>query len=100
MRALVSHQLVSEDTLQKMLADSNRLTIGIQYGCGTWRLTPFPLLMSKKYASWGAAGITGAFMFYHPELDAYFIGSFNDSSYKRTCLRFMGRAMRDLWKAD
>lgn len=98
MKALVSHQLVLEGTLQTMMADRNRFTIGIQYGYGIWHLTPVPLLMPKRYASWGAAGVTGAFMFYHPEMDAYFIGSFNDFSYKRKFLRFMGRTMNQLWK--
>lgn len=98
MQALVSHQLVSERTLQTMMADRNRFTIGIQYGYGIWHLTPVPLLMPKRYASWGVAGVTGAFMFYHPEMDAYFIGSFNDCSYKRKFLQFMGRTMNQLWK--
>jgi D-alanyl-D-alanine carboxypeptidase len=98
MKALVSHQLVSERTLQTMTADRNRFTMGIQYGYGTWHLTPVPLLMPKRYASWGVAGATGAFMFYHPDMDAYFIGTFNDFSYKRKFLRFMGRTMDHLWK--
>jgi len=98
MQALVSHQLVSAATLQTMMADMNRFTIGIQYGYGIWHLTPVPLLMPKRYASWGVAGATGAFMFYHPEMDAYFIGTFNDLSYKRKFLRFMGRTMNQLWK--
>ena len=98
MKALVSHQLVSEGTLQTMTADRNRFTMGIQYGYGTWHLTPVPLLMPKRYASWGVAGATGAFMFYHPDMDAYFIGTFNDFSYKRKFLRFMGRTMDHLWK--
>jgi D-alanyl-D-alanine carboxypeptidase len=99
MKALVSHQLVSEGTLQTMKADRNRFTLGIQYGCGIWHLTPIPLLMPKRYASWGVAGVTGAFMFYHPEMDAYFIGTFNDSSYKRKFVQFMGKTMNQLWKA-
>jgi D-alanyl-D-alanine carboxypeptidase len=98
-KALVSHRLVSAGTLQTMMADRNRFTIGIQYGYGTWHLTPVPVFMPKRYASWGAAGVTGAFMFYHPAMDAYFIGSFNDFSYKRKFLRFMGRTMNQLWKA-
>ncbi len=98
MKALVSHRLVSEGTWQTMMADRNRFTLGIKYGHGIWHLTPVPLLMPKRYASWGVAGVTGAFMFYHPELDAYFIGSFNDSSYKRRFLQFMGKTMNQLWK--
>ena len=98
LKALVSHQLVSEGTLQTMMADKNKFSLGIQYGYGIWHLTPVPLVMPKRFASWGAAGATGAFMFYHPELDAYFIGSFNDFAYKRKFLRFMGRTMNQLWK--
>jgi D-alanyl-D-alanine carboxypeptidase len=98
MQALVSHRLVSADTLRGMAADRNRFTLGIQYGYGIWILTPVPVLMPKRYASWGVAGITGAFMFYHPEMDAYFIGSFNDFSYKRKVLRFMGGVMNRMWK--
>ena len=98
MQALVSYQLVSEDTLQTMMATRNRFTIGIQYGYGIWHITPVPVLMPKRYASWGAAGATGAFLFYHPEMDAYFIGTFNDLSYKRKFLRFMGKTMNQLWK--
>jgi D-alanyl-D-alanine carboxypeptidase len=100
MKALVSHRLLSKDTLQTMMADRNRFTLGIDYGYGTWHLTPVPLLMPKRYASWGVAGVTGSFMFYHPAMDTYFIGSFNDSSYKRKFLRFMGRAMDQLRKGE
>lgn len=96
MKALVLHQLVSEETLKTMMADENRFTIGINYGYGIWHLKPVPLLMPKRYACWGVAGITGAFMFYHPEIDIYFIGSFNDFSYKRKFLQFMGRAIDKL----
>ncbi len=98
MKALVSHQLISESTWQTMMAERNKFTLGIRYGYGIWHLTPVPLLMPKRYASWGAAGATGAFMFYHPEMDAYFIGSFNDFSYKRKFLQFMGKTMNQLWK--
>jgi D-alanyl-D-alanine carboxypeptidase len=98
MKALVSHQLVSEGTWQTMMADRNRFTMGIRYGYGIWHLTPVPLLMPKRYASWGVAGATGAFIFYHPEMDAYFIGTFNDFSYKRKFLQFMGKTMDQLRK--
>jgi len=99
-KALVSHQLVSEETMQTMMADRKKFSLGIRYGYGIWHVTPVPLLMPKRYASWGAAGATGAFLFYHPEMDAYFIGSFNDFSYQRNFLRFMGRTMDQLWKGE
>jgi D-alanyl-D-alanine carboxypeptidase len=52
-----------------------------------------PLLIPAKYRSWGVLGATGAFMFYHPELDTYFIGSFNHLAWQRKCVRFMFKAM-------
>jgi len=37
-------------------------------------------------------------MFYHPALDTYFIGSFNDFSYRRKFVQFMGKTMDQVWK--
>jgi len=48
-----------------------------------------PLLMPRKFNSWGVAGATGSFMFYHPEKDTYIIGNFNDFSYERKGVRYM-----------
>ena len=50
---------------------------------------PIPLFMPKKYCVWGNAGSNGSFMFYHPEMDTYFIGSFNDFRYQRKGIMFM-----------
>ncbi|MFW6257341.1 MAG: hypothetical protein ACOC11_01030 [Prolixibacteraceae bacterium] len=45
--------------------------------------------MPKKYFCWGCVGITGAFMFFHPQTEAYIIGTFNDDSYTSKALQFM-----------
>jgi len=89
MKALVAHELVSKETLQKMKKDSAKFTLGIDYGYGIWQIKTVPLLMPKKFNSWGVAGATGAFMFYHPEHEAFIIGNFNNSAYEKTGLRYM-----------
>ena len=52
-------------------------------------LKTVPLLMPKIFNVWGHAGATGAYLFYHPKMDAYFIGTFNDFSYERQGVKFM-----------
>jgi len=89
MQALAEYRIVTKDTLDIMKKERAKMGLGIYYGYGIWQFTTVPLLMPKKFNSWGVAGITGAFMFYHPEKDAYLIGNFNDSSYERKGLRFI-----------
>lgn len=89
MTALVNYQIVTKDILDEMKCNHARLGLGIDYGYGIWQITTVPLLMPKKFNSWGVAGATGSFMFYHPEMDAYLIGNFNDFSYERKGTRFM-----------
>lgn len=89
MKALVTYQIVTKDTLEEMKNNRAKFGLGIDYGYGIWQITTVPLLMPKKFNSWGVAGATGAFMFYHPEMDAYLIGNFNDFSYERKGVRFM-----------
>lgn len=96
MKALVGHQLVSKETLERMKSDKARLNFGFDYGYGIWQVRIIPLLIPAKYKSWGALGATGAFMFYHPELDAYVIGNFNHTSWQRKCVRFMFRVIKKL----
>lgn len=98
MKALTGHQLISKETLETMKNDMARLNPGFDYGYGIWQVRPVPLLMPAKYKSWGVLGATGAFMFYHPELDAYLIGNFNHTSWQRKCVRFMFRIMDKLRK--
>jgi D-alanyl-D-alanine carboxypeptidase len=96
MKALAGHQLVSKETLAIMKSDKGRLNPGFDYGYGIWQVRSIPLLIPAKYTSWGVLGATGAYMFYHPELEAYVIGSFNHSAWQRKCVRFMFRVMDGL----
>jgi D-alanyl-D-alanine carboxypeptidase len=96
MKALTGYQLVSDNTFGQMINDKARLYPGWNYGYGIWQVSPVPLLLPSKYQSWGVLGATGAFMFYHPELQAYFIGSFNHQSWQRKCVRFMFKVMGKL----
>ena len=96
MKALANNEIIKEDTLEKMMKDRRKHSLGIDYGYGIWQLKTIPLFMPKKYNSWGAVGATGAFMFYHPKMDTYLIGNFNDLSYEKKCLRFMGNVINRL----
>ena len=96
MEALVEHQLVSKETLEIMKNDKSKLNLGFDYGYGIWQVRPVPVLLPKKYKSWGVLGATGAFMFYHPELNAYFIGNFNHIAWQKKCVRFMFKVMDKL----
>ena len=92
MKALAKGQLVNEATLNKMIYDDIKMgypAIGFDYGYSVWKPKAIPFLMPKEYFCWGCVGITGAFMFFHPQTDAYVIGTFNDKSYTSKALRFM-----------
>ena len=96
MKALVGNQLVSKETLAVMKNDKARLNPGFDYGYGIWQVRAIPLIIPAKYESWGVLGATGAYMFYHPELDAYVIGNFNHIAWQRKCVRFMFKVMDTL----
>jgi D-alanyl-D-alanine carboxypeptidase len=89
MKALVSNKLISEATIKKMKENTARFRLGIEYGYGIWNIIKVPVLMPEKYSSWGVAGATGAYMFYNPFSNTYFIGNFNDFSYRQKGLQFM-----------
>lgn len=92
MKALVNGQLVKEDTLNQMIYDDIKMgfpAIGFDYGYSVWKPKAIPLLMPGKYFCWGCVGVTGAFMFFHPQTESYVIGTFNDKSYTSKALRFM-----------
>lgn len=65
------------------------IDIDYGYGYGLMHFKPAPLLMPKKYTAWGHAGASGSFMFYHPELDLYLIGSLNQFRYHRKGIMLM-----------
>lgn len=82
MKALVNYQLLRKETMEKM-KDWAKFSVGIDYGYGLMNFKHVPILMPRKFNGWGNAGSTGSFMYYHPELDAYFIGSLNHFRYHR-----------------
>jgi D-alanyl-D-alanine carboxypeptidase len=92
MKALVNGSLLSPTTLGKM-RDWARFSIGIDYGYGIMNFTTVPVLMPKKYNAWGNAGSTGSFLFYHPEQDAYLVGSLNQFRYHTKGIRLMLRVI-------
>lgn len=98
MKALNAGELISEDTLQTMMDDKARFGPAIEYGYGIWQITPIPFIMPEKYRSWGVLGATGAYLFYHPELETYLIGSFNDAAYERKSVRFIMRVQNQVRK--
>lgn len=92
MKALVNGQLVKKSTLNQMIYDDIKMgfpAIGFDYGYSVWKPKAIPVLMPKKYFCWGCVGVTGAFMFFHPQTESYVIGTFNDKSYTSKALRFM-----------
>lgn len=97
MQALAHGKLLSEQTFLRMI-DGVCFAPGIDYGYGMMRIRPFPLLMPAKYSCWGNAGSTGAFMFYHPVLDSYLIGSLNRFRYHQKGIQFMLGVIDMLYK--
>ncbi|BAQ09084.1 beta-lactamase [Bacillus sp. OxB-1] len=100
MKALVHHQLVNEKTLAKMKSDWSKFFVGIDYGYGVMNFKTVPILMPAKYNVWGNAGSTGSFLFYHPQLDAYVIGSFNHFRHDKKGIRFMLQVIDKLVKGE
>ncbi|VEF46086.1 beta-lactamase [Bacillus freudenreichii] len=99
MRALVHYQILKKETIEKMKGDCGKFFLGIDYGYGLMNIKTVPVLMPAKYNSWGNAGSTGSFMFYHPETDAYLIGTMNQFGYGQKGIRFMLQIADKLLKA-
>ena len=99
MRPLVNHDIIEKGTLDIMMSDKAKFGLGIDYGYGIWMLKKIPIFMPEKFSSWGVVGSTGAFMFYHPELEAYFIGNLNDTYFERKGVRFMLKVMDKVMKS-
>jgi D-alanyl-D-alanine carboxypeptidase len=91
MKALVNHQLVKPETLQRMLSDDKRSLPNFRYGYSTWKLANIPLLLPEKYYSWGCAGLTGAYLFYHPKTETFMVVNFNDIAYTSKAFVFLLR---------
>jgi len=97
MQARAQGRLLNEETFSQM-DDCARFAPGIDYGYGIMKIRPVPILMPARYACWGNAGSTGAFMFYHPAQEAYLIGSLNQFRYHVKGIRFMLRLIDVLRK--
>lgn len=99
MKALVTHEIIREDTFEKM-KDWAKFSIGIDYGYGLMNFRTIPLLMPKRYNVWGNVGSIGSFMFYHPATDIYLIGNLNQFRYHRRGIRLMFKIIDILSKCD
>lgn len=94
MKALVNHQIVKQETLNRMIEDDIYMgfpMIGFNYGYSIWKMKTIRIIMPKKINCWGYVGVTGTFMFYHSTTQSYIIGTFNDFSYRGKALQFMAR---------
>jgi D-alanyl-D-alanine carboxypeptidase len=92
MKALVNHELVTKETLQRMIEDDIAMgfpLVAFDYGYSIWKVKSIPFIIPEKYRCWGCVGASGAFMFYHPQTRSYIIGTFNDFSYRAKALQFM-----------
>ncbi len=96
MKALVNHELIKRETLDRMLSDATAMgfpLVSFDYGYSVWKLKTIPFLIPEDYRCWGCVGATGAFMFYHPATQSYIIGTFNDFSYRGKALQFMAKGV-------
>lgn len=94
MKALVYGQIIKKETLDIMLNDDVSMgfpTIGFNYGYSIWKFKTIPFIMPSTYYCWGCVGVTGAFMFFHPQTESFVIGTFNDYAYRGKALQFMAR---------
>jgi D-alanyl-D-alanine carboxypeptidase len=101
MKALVSHQLVKPETLQRMLSDDKRSMPNFRYGYSIWKTITMPVLLPEKYYCWGCAGITGAYLFYHPKTETFLVVNFNDIAYTSKAFVFLLRkVIREVLKVN
>jgi len=97
MKALVKGKIIKVNTFEKM-KDWQSYGFGIDYGYGLMRFKTVPILMPKKFNIWGHAGATGAFMFYHPEMATYLIGTFNDFDYEKKSIRVLFKVINKIYQ--
>lgn len=97
MKAVVNHTIITSESLERM-SNWAKFAPGIDYGYGIMKFTPSPMVLPKKYSLWGHAGITGSFMFYHPELETYIIGSLNNFFEHRKGIKLVFKVIDELLK--
>lgn len=96
MKALVGGELVSAETWHEMTNYVNE-SKGTYYGFGLrkWVLKElFPTLPDLTLI--GHSGSTSSFMYYCPELDAYFVGSFNQVEMVKNHISFLVKVLTTL----
>lgn len=98
MKALVRNEIISAESFEQMKMWS-KFSVGIDYGYGLVRFRTIPLLMPAKYNVWGNFGSTGSILFYHPDMDLYLMGSFNQFRTTQKAIRFMLKTIDYLSKA-
>jgi D-alanyl-D-alanine carboxypeptidase len=95
-KALVGGELVSAETWHEMTNYVNE-SKGTYYGFGLrkWVLKElFPTLPDLTLI--GHSGSTSSFMYYCPELDAYFVGSFNQVEMVKNHISFLVKVLTTL----
>ena len=102
MRKLMHGDLVKNESFERM-KDWSKFSslnfLGIDYGYGLASFKIIPLIMPKKYRVFGNFGSTGTFMFYHPEMDIYFIGALNHFGYGRKGIKIMFKSLNIVLKS-
>lgn len=96
LRAIVHHKIIKSET-HSLMQDWARMSFNIKYGYGLFYFT-FPG-MSKKYDIWGNSGSIGAFWYYNPAFDTYFIGSFNEMNLQVPPIIFIFNSLRKIKKS-
>lgn len=97
MKALVNYELLERDNLNK-LTDWAKFPIGVDYGYGIVKTQQVAGFIPDKYEAWGNVSLTGAFMFYHQQLETYFIGSLNTERYQQKSILLMNEMIDILYK--
>ncbi|MFF2753737.1 serine hydrolase domain-containing protein [Psychrobacillus sp. NPDC058041] len=102
MRKLSHGDLLKNESFERM-KDWSKFSsldfLGIDYGYGLASFKIIPLIMPKKYRVFGNFGSTGTFMFYHPEMDIYFIGALNHFGYGRKGIKVMFKSLNIVLKS-
>ena len=96
LNAIVHHKIIKPET-HLIMQDWAKMSFNIKYGYGLIYFT-FPG-MSKKYDIWGNSGSIGAFWYYNPAFDTYFIGSFNEMNLQVPPIIFIFNSLRKIKKA-
>jgi D-alanyl-D-alanine carboxypeptidase len=94
-RALANNRIIKKETFEKM-KDWQQFGPGIKYGYGLMKFRFFT--MPAKYEIWGNSGSIGAFMYYNPSMDVYFIGNFHKVNCHRAPVVFIIKSLKEMNK--